>query len=146
MFQTPGLYTRVCAYACWIGRLARDISVGLSQLSYIAILYSIVSLAFFLRSSKLVSQSELFQHFGDNGRPLVTIQDITCWSTLHHFPGGSAPSSLTKILDLTLIFVLVGISPATVVEKLDSAIQASTNPPPLKKIRGGVYTQAIPSG
>ena len=62
------------------------------------------------------------------------------------FPWRECPSSLTKILDLTLIFVLVGISPATVVEKLDSAIQASTNPPPLEKIRGGVYTQAIPAG
>ena len=36
MFQMPELYTRVCAYACWIGRLARDISVGPSQLSYSA--------------------------------------------------------------------------------------------------------------
>ena len=36
LFQTLGLYKRVCAYACWIGLLTRDISVGLSQLSYSA--------------------------------------------------------------------------------------------------------------
>ena len=29
-------HTTVCAYVCRIGRLARDISVGLSQLSYSA--------------------------------------------------------------------------------------------------------------
>ena len=36
--QTPGLLysARVFVYACWIGRLARDISVGLLQLSYSA--------------------------------------------------------------------------------------------------------------